>query len=687
MIKLLTSFCGLLVLGAVAEAADFGGGLAGLWRFDGCNGKVVKDLSPRGNDGVIDGGVLRKEKAGKSLELDGLGGHVLIAEKSLFNFTNTLTASLWVKATELRRNTVFFGVPHTNETWTTPMFGMYVVENRIVYGIWGTRNTAKVLVETADEFPLNTWTLLTGTYDGATVRLYVNGTLSAEKPRTGPVARNDQPLILGKGLGYSKPSLKGHIGELRLYSRALTAKEVKTLFEETKSSYDLSGPAAVKPKHNDGTVIVESPGTGNAADKPWRKYPTRLLELLDGYTLSGESVKLNRYGGRLDRPKEKATGFFYVKNLGDRQWLIDPEGCRYFNIAINAVREPKTVNKDFSSAEKWAEATTMLLRDNSFNGLGNWSSTRMQQVKEPLVWVLRTNFMFEFAKSKGLTEPASGTVGFKNRCMPVFYPDFEEFCDQFAKDLAATAEDPTLLGIMTDNEIQCPVNLLDRYRSLDADDPGRKAAAVWLASRKNPDKPTLRDRYEFIAFAFERYYRIVTKAIRKYDRNHLYLGSRINYHQGEFDNPWFWKMLAPYHDVVSVNYYAYWGPQHAQFADWAKWGGRPILITEWYAKAMDVPGLANTHGAGWLVRTQEDRARYYQHFALNALELKNIVGWQFFKYLDDPKESVALDNAGGANKGMCDIHGQPHKPLLDRARAVNREAYPLIEFFDERNRR
>lgn len=305
MTKLLASFCGLLVLGVVADAAETGGGLVGHWSFDGCDGKIVKDRSALGNDGVIDGGEVRKERAGVSLELDGLGGHVLIARKTLFNFTNTLTASLWVKAAELRRNTVFFGVPHTNETWTTPMFGMYAADGRVVFGIWGTRDTAKVLVETADEFPLNTWTLLTGTYDGAAVKFYVNGKLSAEKPRTGPIARNGQPLILGKGLGYSKPSLKGRAGELRLYSRALTVEEVKALFDETRSSYDLAGPTAVKPKHNDGMIIVESPGTGNAADKPWRKYPTRLLELLDGYKPSGESVKLNRYGGRLDRPKEK----------------------------------------------------------------------------------------------------------------------------------------------------------------------------------------------------------------------------------------------------------------------------------------------------------------------------------------------------------------------------------------------
>ena len=64
--------------------------------------------------------------------------------------------------------------------------------------------------------------------------------------------------------------------------------------------------------------------------------------------------------------------------------------------------------------------------------------------------------------------------------------------------------------------------------------------------------------------------------------------------------------------------------------------------------------------------------------------VENVVGWHYFKYLDDPPESKALDNLGGANKGMFDVQGQPHPPLPDRARAVNREAYPLIEFFDGR---
>jgi len=679
----------LLSISARAAPPDLQSGSVGHWQFNNCDGKVVKDLSPRGNDGAIEFGELRKEKAATSLDLDGLGARVVIRETTPFGPTNAITTSIWVRPANLRNHAVIFGIPHETDSWTTPMFGMYVSEKHVVFGLWGERGTTKVLVESPADLPVNTWTHLAGTYDGHIARLYVNGSPAAELPHTGPIARNGLPLIIGSGVGTSKPSFKGRIGELRLWDRALSAEEIAAHFRQTEPGYDRTPPPVAR--FNDGTVNVESPGS-RAENRAWRKYPTRLLELLDRFKPPDQPIPLDNYGGRTDTPREKATGFFYTKKIDGRWWLIDPEGCRYFNVAINAFREPKDARKNFGSTERWAESAIATLRDAGFNGLGNWQSATLSGVKHPLPWVLRKDFMFNFARQKKLTVPAAGTTGFINSCMPVFHPDFEPFCEQFARDLADTSKDPYLLGIMTDNELQCPGNLLDRYLALDVSNPdlkpSRDAAAAWLAARKGPNADTKQinqhDRYEFIAFAFERYYQIVTKAIRKYDPNHLYLGSRINYHAGEFDNPWFWKMLARYHDVVSVNYYNQWGPDPSQFADWAAWADRPILLTEWYAKAADAPGLANKLGAGWLVRTQEDRGRFYQHFAMGALETPNIVGFHWFKYLDDPAESTALDSAGGANKGMFNIHGQAYQPLLNRAAAVNRQLYPLIDFFAAR---
>lgn len=675
---------------AVSEASE---SLVGCWTFGGCDGRTVRDASPLGNEGLIEAGQLRQEKAGASLELDGLGAHVLIRERTPFGLTNTLTAAIWVRPTALRHHTPLFGIPHETDSWTTPMFGMYIADSRAVFGLWPSPGSIKALVESPDPLPLDAWTFLAGTFDGTAARLFVNGNEVASLPHAGAVVSNGLPLLIGKGIGSAKPSLRGRVGELRLFNRALPPQEVRALYAQTSAAYDLSEP--LPPRFADGTVIVETHGKSPEDTRPWRPRPTRLLEQLDGYWPAAQPVTLSRFGGWADRPAETPTGFFRVKRSPDRNWLIDPDGYPFYKIGINAVQQPRRGDARLIPQEQWAAQTVAQLRDIGFNGLGNWSSSLLRETPAPLVWVLRKNFMFDFAREKSMTVPASGTTGFIDKCMPVFHPDFEPFCEKAGTDLESTANDPFLLGIMTDNELQCPADLLDRHLALDTTNPdlkhGHDAARAWLAARKgSADRTgiTQRDRYAFIAFAFERYYRIVIRVIRRHDPNHLYLGSRINYGTGQFDNPYFWKVLATTHDVVSVNFYSDWGPQARQCAEWRDWsGGLPILFTEWYAKALDVPGLANTRGAGWLVRTQEDRARYYQHFALSALEIPTVVGWHFFKHLDDPPESKALDSAGGANKGMFTLEGQPHLPLVGRARAVNREAYPLTDFFDRRRSR
>ncbi len=682
------AWCGWLLALMVPAVPAAESGLVGHWRFDGVEGATVPDRSLLGNHGRNEFGTVRAERAGSSLELDGLGAAVEVPLQKPLGITNAVTAVCWVRATQLRHNTVLFGIPNATESWTTPVFGMYLADQQVVWGLWFKAPHGKALVTSPAALPANVWVCLAGTYDGTVSRLYLNGDQVAEQAAHGDLLFGDQPLLIGRGRG-AKPSLRGRLGELRVYNRALTAAEVKGLFDQTQVGYDLTPP--VIERHRDGTVLVETHGNSPASERPWRARPTRLLELLDGYQPGRKTVPVNRYGGRTDQPAEAATGYFTTKKLGRRHWLIDPEGRRFYHVAVNAVREPANLAANFGTPERWAETVTAQLREAGFNGLGNWQTPRVTAVAQPLVWVRRHDFMFAFAREKKLVEAAAGTQGFPNRVMPVFHPEFAAFCDRYGRELATTAQNPYLLGIMTDNELQCPVDLLDRCLALDPANPdtkgNRAAAEEWLAKHQQATgrrSVSLRDRYQFIAYAFERYYRVVRQAVRKYDAHHLYLGSRLNYHQGEFDNPWLWQALAPYHDVVSVNYYSEWGPDPEHLAQWEAWAGRPILVTEWYAKAMDVPGLANTHGAGWLVRTQEDRARFYQHFTLGALETPNIVGWHFFKYLDDPSTSKALDSAGGANKGFCDVEGKPYAPLLARARAVNREVYALLDFFDAR---
>ena len=60
----------------------------------------------------------------------------------------------------------------------------------------------------------------------------------------------------------------------------------------------------------------------------------------------------------------------------------------------------------------------------------------------------------------------------------------------------------------------------------------------------------------------ERYFRIVSHAIKKYDPNHLVLGSR--FHGKALRLPEVLQGAGPYVDVVSINLYHVWTPDLGQ---------------------------------------------------------------------------------------------------------------------------
>ena len=520
-------------------------------------------------------------------------------------FSRGLTLAVWVWPGGGPKSQPLVGRPNANPQWTTPVTGLAFDDGRPFFGLFGPQKKAVV---TGPELPARAWSFVVATADGSRLRLWIDGRPATEAPQTIPVpTANLTPWFVGRSL---VNFFRGRIGEVHLWSRALDAPEIEHLHRETAVRYPPDRAAAATAKWADRTVLVESPGSRPTGT--WLARPTRTLAGLEGYKPTPPPA-VDRWGGRTDRPALRATGFFRAERVGDRWWLVTPEGHRYWNVAINSVRAPSSVGTSAQAA--WAAPATRELRALGFNGLGNGGMKALREVADPLPNVIRLNFAAAFAAGHKQTYPTSGHTGFTAECVPVFHPDFPAFARRHAQALATDTDDPNIVGIFTDNELQCPSNLLDRHLALDAADPylqhGRAAALAWLKARGVPADParfTLKDRYEFIAHVFATYSRIVHEAIRAVDRRHLILGSRFHVHRGQFDNPWFWPAVAPWIDVVSVNYYAHWGPQREQIQEWSDAMQRPLMLTEWYSKAQDAPGLANVLGAGWLVRTQEDRA-------------------------------------------------------------------------------
>ena len=127
-----------------------------------------------------------------------------------------------------------------------------------------------------------------------------------------------------------------------------------------------------------------------------------------------------------------------------------------------------------------------------------------------------------------------------------------------------------------------------------------------------------------------------------------------------------------------------WWPDAERMAMWGRESSRPFMITEFYAKGHD-SGLPNNSGAGWLVQTQKDRARFYQNFTLGLLESKSCVGWHWFKYRDNNPEDLSTDPSNrDSNKGIIDYKYKPYVKLLEDMKKLNNELYALIDFFDSK---
>ena len=87
--------------------------------------------------------------------------------------------------------------------------------------------SADVATHGTSALAANTWTYLTETYDGATLRLYVNGVQVSSMARTGNILTSTNPLQIGGDSIYGQ-YFQGLIDNVRIYNTALTQSQIQT---------------------------------------------------------------------------------------------------------------------------------------------------------------------------------------------------------------------------------------------------------------------------------------------------------------------------------------------------------------------------------------------------------------------------------------------------------------------------
>lgn len=454
-----------------------------------------------------------------------------------------------------------------------------------------------------------------------------------------------------------------------------------------------------KPEEYDKIVdVTKKPGT------PYIQRPTRTVDSIVGYepAESGE-IKLDEYGGYICDKKFEATGWFHVEEKYGRLWTVTPSGNPFFRRAMVSLspgsegRQRTAVIDKCGSLEDWAERETKFLKDDlGFNSLGGWSAIdHLSKVDKPMALSHIVGFVSVYARKHGMNNSTGGSTTFVGGVMPVFDPAFAEFSDERAKEVVTPyADNPYVYGWMSDNELHCEQKLLDAYLMADNSNPwfAYSYATAWtflctVTGKQTVDVSDVTDEHRllFRGMIYNKYLKTVSCAVKKYAPNHMFMGSRFL--PGCYRDEYVQRVAGKWCDVISLNYYGAWTPESELMQNIQKWSGTPFIITEWYAKGMDVqkkePRLTNESGAGFTVRTQKDRGYFYHNYTLKLMECKGCAGFDWFKMWDNDPDNLKADLSNrNSNKGIYDNDYNVYEELADEMRTVNNNCYKLIEFFD-----
>jgi hypothetical protein len=191
---------------------------------------TVKDTSGRGNDGLFYGGA-SYDATEKALVFDG-ASDTIRGTQNIGTGEQVLSMSMWIKRTAAVNT--FDYVCTIGDSTTASMAGVLINVDKFVFARYGSD------IYSSKTITNNQWYHVVGVYRGGdwgttSVDLYVDGTKETTTHSVssqGPLNLTSNKITFGDNSLYTGSSdFNGSISQFKLYDTALTADEVKRLYD------------------------------------------------------------------------------------------------------------------------------------------------------------------------------------------------------------------------------------------------------------------------------------------------------------------------------------------------------------------------------------------------------------------------------------------------------------------------
>ncbi len=198
--------------------------LIGYWKFEG----VPADSSGYGNHGSEHGQLMyAKGVDGLALDLDGSGDYIEIPNESHFDLTKALTVAAWIKVDK------FTAENHTLIAKGPKDWYIRSTGNSDLLTWYCNDTDQNERISSKSPIADGKWHHVVAIYDGAAMKIYIDGKLDVSEENSGLVHESDYPVLIGAAPEDSLGSdWKGMIDEAVIFDHPLTGEEVSLLREK-----------------------------------------------------------------------------------------------------------------------------------------------------------------------------------------------------------------------------------------------------------------------------------------------------------------------------------------------------------------------------------------------------------------------------------------------------------------------
>lgn len=199
------------------------------------------DISGNRNHGTILGSIhYTPDRFGvgcSALFFDGQTFISVPTSKSLERPQDAITIAVWFKIANhadffKQWITICCKSDQTDETSESPQYRMQATAQTVSINTEFTENVIPQL-------KYEVWYFYAYTYDGSTVKVFLNGRYVFEYNYSGKLNRNNMPLEIGRDLPGTLEYYFGAMDDLRIYDRALSEKELNQLYQDNSEAGDL----------------------------------------------------------------------------------------------------------------------------------------------------------------------------------------------------------------------------------------------------------------------------------------------------------------------------------------------------------------------------------------------------------------------------------------------------------------